>query len=110
VYIVEGRGEALLAALPPPTDTPVGASFVIRPVRNSWADMGAMTMRIAGDHADHQEQGIELAGWGPDVRLNKVVITMRLYDPVQADYLVQRYGSALVTVSTVSMRVLPRRY
>jgi len=109
VYVVKGQGNPFLVALPPLTDAAAGPSYVIWPMSNSWADMSAMTLRIAGDDADRGKRGIELAQWGPDVRENKVVITMRHYDAVQADYLVQRYGSALVAVSTVSMPDRARR-
>jgi hypothetical protein len=109
VYVVPGHDSAFLVALPPLTDTASGPSYVLKPVSNSWAGMDSLTQRIAADSDALREKGIILAKWGPDVRLNKVVINMRSYDAAQADYLVQRYGEDVVEVSTTSMTNLPRR-
>jgi hypothetical protein len=109
VYVVPGQDAAFLAALPPVTDTSVGPSYIVKPVANSWAVMDSLTQKIAADSESLSKMGIELASWGPDARSNRVVISMRRYNSTQARYLVERYGSNRVSVSTVSIPDLARR-
>lgn len=109
VYVVPGAAGTFVAALPPPRDTPVGPSYLVKEVAHSWAALGAMTMRIAHDDAWRQASGIELSQWGPDLKTNKVLIFLRHYDSSAAEVLYERYGRELVAVSTESKPGLARR-
>jgi hypothetical protein len=109
VYVVPGQDAAFLAALPPVTNTPAGRSYIVKPVTNSWAVMDSLTQKIAVDSESLTKLGIELSSWGPDVRSNRVLISMRRYNSSQARYLVQRYGRTLVAVSTISEPGTARR-
>ena len=104
VYVVRGENAELLAVLPPVRFISVGPSYVVKTVRNSLDLLNSTTQKVESSSAFLTRNGIALASWGPDIRVNRVVINMRHYDVSQARLLTEHFGANLVAISRSSHR------
>lgn len=104
VYVVRGHDADLLAALPPVRSISVGPSYVVKTVKNSLDVLNSTTQRIESSAPFLTRNGITLASWGPDLRVNRVVINMRHYNASQARLLTEHFGAKLVAVSQSSTK------
>jgi hypothetical protein len=69
-----------------------------RAVRNSQAQLQAVTSRIGSDRDGWVSQGIEPTTWGIDLDTNTVEIRLAHYQAAYAAALIGRYGDRFVSV------------
>ncbi|MDQ1742671.1 MAG: hypothetical protein QOE23_1010 [Pseudonocardiales bacterium] len=69
-----------------------------RAVRNSQAQLQAVTRRIGSDRDGWVSQGIEPTTWGIDLDTNTVEIRLAHYQAAYAAALIGRYGDRFVSV------------
>ena len=101
VHAVGGGSTALKEAVKHFTEVPAR----VLSARNSLQSMQVLTERLNDDQPMLRRQGIRMSMWGPDIRHNKVVITLEKYHAAQAQLLLNRYGRQLLAVSTTEATV-----
>jgi hypothetical protein len=81
-----------------------GAEYAVAYVPHSWAQLNALTMKIARqEKARWRARGIQLARWGPDAASSKVVIELRSYAAAAGRELLANYRPGWVSVSHKSL-------
>ncbi len=110
IYAVASSAAAFLAAVRSAAARSPGASYAVKPVAHSWAQLDGLTQTIASQAARLRVQGVRLAQWGPDPASNTVAITLQHYTPAAARALAARYGTGMVSVSRASRPALFTSY
>ncbi len=105
IYVVAAHGAAFLSAVRDEATRNAEAKYAVSYVPHSWAQLNALTMKIAGEEkARWRQRGIQLARWGPDAASSKVVIELQSYTAVAERELLSSYGPAWVSVSHKSLK------
>jgi hypothetical protein len=104
IYVVGGRGRAFLGSVRDEAARTGGGNYTVVYVQHSWAELNALTIRIARQFPHGRVDGISLGRWGPDPSFNKVLIELRSYSRAAERKLLARYGSAWISVSHVPFR------
>lgn len=106
LYVVRGAAHAaaFVSAVREEAAHGPEADFEVADVPHSWAQLNALTTRIAQDGPRWRARGIELARWGPDAASSKVVITLRSHTAAAGRELLAAYGPDWVSVSRKSLK------
>jgi hypothetical protein len=99
VYVVAAHGAGFLSAMRGEAAHSAGAAYEVAYVPHSWAQLDALTMRIAKQEPAWRARGIQLAQWGPDAASSRVAITLRSYTGTAGRELLASYGAGWVSVS-----------
>ena len=99
VYVVAAHGAGFLSAMRDEAARSAAAAYEVAYVPHSWAQLDALTMRIARQEPGWRARGIRLAQWGPDAASSKVTITLRSYTGAAERELLATYGAGWVSVS-----------
>jgi hypothetical protein len=106
LYVVRGatQAAAFLSAVHDEATRSGRAEYEVAYVPHSFAQLEALTSKIAGDGSRWQARGIKLAEWGPDAASSKVVIRLRSYTAAAAREVLANYGAGWVSVSRKSLK------
>jgi hypothetical protein len=107
IYVVAAAPDAahFLSAIRNAAATPGGraTSYSIVDVRHSFAQLYALTLKMAKQRGTWLHRGINLQMWGPDPSTNKVSVSVERYSSGAAQSLYASYGTSLMSVSTTSL-------
>jgi hypothetical protein len=92
----------MLSALTQAVGPPPNSGYTLKEVTHSFADLEALTMRLASAQASLNNSGIAIVSWGPDPASNTVLVGLSNYTASAADVLKSIYGAALLTVEASS--------
>jgi hypothetical protein len=77
-------------------------SYSIVDVRHSFAQLYALTLKMAQQRDAWLRRGVNLQMWGPDPSTNKVAISLKSYSRAADQSLSASYGTSWMSVSTRS--------
>jgi hypothetical protein len=104
IYVVAAHSASFLSAVRVQAARSGRAEYEVAYVPHSWAQLNALTIRIARDGPRWRARGVDLAEWGPDAASNKVVIELRSYNAAAGRKLLAAYGAGMVSVSHKSLK------
>jgi hypothetical protein len=107
IYVVAAAPDAthFLSAIRNAAATPGGraTSYSIVDVRHSFAQLYALTLKMAQQRDMWLRRGINLQMWGPDASTNKVAVSLKSYTSAAAQSLYASYGTSWMSVGTTSL-------
>ena len=109
IYVVAAASDAtrFLSAIRKAAATPGGraTSYSIVDVRHSFAQLYALTLKMARQRDTWRDRSINLEMWGPDPTTNKVAVSLESYSSAAARSLYASYGTSWMSVSTRSLNM-----
>jgi hypothetical protein len=109
IYVVAAASDAtqFLSAIRKAAATAGGraTSYSIIDVRHSFAQLYALTLKMARQRDTWRDRSINLQMWGPDPATNKVAVSLESYSSAAARSLYASYGTSWMSVSTTSLNM-----